>query len=90
MDRHAKRQASGTDHDTFRARDEVLAQLVGTSGWEALKSLLLAQTKHERIDFDHPQWSGKVAYHQGRVDLALDVMKAVEYAKDRHLKRSMH
>lgn len=91
QERLAKRQAvwalpkveGEPDRSPHAERDAALAQLAGTPGWEAVKSLLYDDLKHERLNFDDVNWEGRVAYRNGRTDRALDLLKAVDGAPER-------
>jgi hypothetical protein len=63
-------------------RTALLAQLAEHPAWEALKEILRPALAHKRLNFDDPQWAGRMAYEQGRCDMALDAIKAVDRAAE--------
>lgn len=68
--------------DTRQDRTALLAQLAEHPSWEAVKELLRPALAHQRLNFDDPQWAGRMAYANGRCDQALDVLKAVDKAAE--------
>lgn len=68
--------------ETRQDRTALLAQLAEHPAWEAVKEILKPSLAHKRLNFDDPQWAGRMAYEQGRCDQAIDVIKAVDRAAE--------
>ena len=68
--------------ETRQDRTALLAQLAEHPAWEAVKEILRPALAHKRLDFTNPQWAGQTAYDNGRCDMALDTIKAVDRAAE--------
>lgn len=71
----------------YHERDQALVQLMGTPGWEALRSLILANTKFEFIQPDDPAWETRLMRRQFRSELAMELVMAVEKSAERVAKQ---
>lgn len=77
-------KTAGTPELTaHQEREAALAQLIGTPGWEALKSYLREQTRFRIVETTHPNWTAATAMEQGKTQFGLDVLKLVEGASER-------
>ena len=80
---------TGAPQQTAKAeRDQHLAKLHDSPGWEFLRKVLLANTKFEQADVADPNWQGHVMRRQFRSELSLELVRMVDAAHARVAEQS--